>query len=51
MINPYRVQVLEIAKINANVDTISIQNTPDKELNLNAGFYIGAEYGTRDYFE
>ncbi|KAL4429280.1 hypothetical protein ABPG74_013586 [Tetrahymena malaccensis] len=51
MINPYLVQILEIARINANVDTISIQNTPDKELNLNAGFYIGAEYGTRSYFE
>ncbi|KAL4428932.1 hypothetical protein ABPG74_017522 [Tetrahymena malaccensis] len=51
MINPYLVQVVDIARINANVDTISIQNTPDKELNLNAGFYIGAHYGTRSYFE
>ncbi|EAR96245.1 zinc-binding dehydrogenase family oxidoreductase (macronuclear) [Tetrahymena thermophila SB210] len=51
MINPYLVQIIDIARINANVDTISIQNTPDKELNLNAGFYIGAEYGTRSYFE
>ncbi|EAR83313.1 zinc-binding dehydrogenase family oxidoreductase (macronuclear) [Tetrahymena thermophila SB210] len=51
MINPYLVQIVDIARINANVDTISIQNTPDKELNLNAGFYLGAEGGTRSYFE
>ncbi|KAL4465381.1 hypothetical protein ABPG72_009126 [Tetrahymena utriculariae] len=51
MINPDHVQILDIARINANMDTISIQNTPNKELNLNVSFYIGAEYGTRSYFE
>ncbi|KAL4465378.1 hypothetical protein ABPG72_009123 [Tetrahymena utriculariae] len=50
MINPYLVQILDIARINANVDTISIQNTPDKELNLNAGFYMGALTGQRIWY-
>ncbi|KAL4464763.1 hypothetical protein ABPG74_011324 [Tetrahymena malaccensis] len=38
MINPYLVKVIEIARINQYVDTISIQNTPDKKLILNAGY-------------
>ncbi|EAR89748.2 zinc-binding dehydrogenase family oxidoreductase (macronuclear) [Tetrahymena thermophila SB210] len=50
MINPYLVQILDIAKINANVDTVSIQNTPDKVLNLNAGFYMGAATGYRIWY-
>ncbi|KAL4508070.1 hypothetical protein ABPG72_021443 [Tetrahymena utriculariae] len=38
MINPYLVKVIDIARINQYVDTISIQNTPDKKLILNAGY-------------
>lgn len=49
MINPYLIKVTDFAKINANVDTVSIQNTPDKELNLNAGFYLGADFGGKSY--
>jgi len=48
MINPYLAKVTDYAKINANVDTVSIQNTPEKELNLKAGFYIGAAVGNKD---
>ncbi|EGR31867.1 zinc-binding dehydrogenase family protein, putative [Ichthyophthirius multifiliis] len=47
MINPYLVKIENIAKINATVDTVSIQMADNKTLRLNAGYYMGMGVGNK----
>ncbi len=41
------IKIENIAKINANIDTISLQNANDKTLRLNAGYYMGMGEGNK----